>query len=174
MRKNLLASGVLALAIIGGAGCLAPAFAQSASSTSSSPDMMMNGHGKSSSSGMMGHGGMMSCNESGHIDGRIAFLKTELKITEAQMDKWNAYVEAYRAHAEKMTQDCAAKKTKRGSSASMDPLPKRLDDMEQRMTEHLAALQTMKKAAIPLYDVLSAEQKKTADQLLPPHGSKRM
>jgi hypothetical protein len=30
----------------------------------------------------------------GHVEGRIAFLKTELKITEAQSPQWNQFAEA--------------------------------------------------------------------------------
>jgi hypothetical protein len=55
--------------------------------------------------GMMGM--MMAMMEmSGHIEGRIAFLKTELKITETQMPQWNAFVEALRGNAGRMSGAC--------------------------------------------------------------------
>ena len=39
---------------------------------------------------MMGQGGMpMMAAMSGHVEGRLAFLKTELKITDAQLPLWN-------------------------------------------------------------------------------------
>src|SRR5215470_8320624 len=31
-----------------------------------------------------------------HIEGRLAFLKTELKITDAQLSHWNAFAQAVR------------------------------------------------------------------------------
>jgi hypothetical protein len=36
-----------------------------------------------------------------HIEGRLAFLKTELKITDAQAPQWNAYADALRANAKR-------------------------------------------------------------------------
>ena len=38
---------------------------------------------------MMGQNGM-----AGHVEGRIAFLKTELKITEAQQPLWDGVADA--------------------------------------------------------------------------------
>ena len=38
----------------------------------------------------------------GHIEGRIAFLKAELKITDAQQPLWNAVADAMRASAQDM------------------------------------------------------------------------
>ncbi|WP_374313015.1 Spy/CpxP family protein refolding chaperone [Dongia sp.] len=48
---------------------------------------------------MMGYGMM---NPGQHIEGRLAFLKTELKITDAQAPQWNAYADAMRANAKRM------------------------------------------------------------------------
>ena len=48
---------------------------------------------------MMGYGMM---NPAQHIEGRLAFLKTELKITDAQAPQWNAYADALRANAKRM------------------------------------------------------------------------
>ena len=38
-----------------------------------------------------------------HTEGRIAFLRRELKITDAQMPQWNAFAEALRANARRMS-----------------------------------------------------------------------
>ena len=44
----------------------------------------------------------------GHLytayEGRIAFLKTELKITDAQISQWNAFADALRANARRMSE----------------------------------------------------------------------
>jgi hypothetical protein len=37
-----------------------------------------------------------------HIEGRLAFLKTELKITDAQLPLWNAFAQAMRDNATAM------------------------------------------------------------------------
>jgi hypothetical protein len=53
---------------------------------------------------MMGHGMMPMMDPSQHLEGRLAFLKTELKITEAQTPQWTAYADALRANAKRMGQ----------------------------------------------------------------------
>src|SRR5215475_10651648 len=54
---------------------------------------------------MMGQDGMgrMSI-MAGHVEGRLAFLKTELKITDAQLPLWNAVADATRTNAKSMSE----------------------------------------------------------------------
>jgi hypothetical protein len=49
---------------------------------------------------MMSQDGMHMMTE--HIEGRLAFLKTELKITDAQLPLWNAFAQAMRDNATAM------------------------------------------------------------------------
>ena len=49
---------------------------------------------------MMGQNGMPMM--ASHIDGRLAFLKTELKITDAQLPLWNAFAQAMRDNVSAM------------------------------------------------------------------------
>jgi hypothetical protein len=49
---------------------------------------------------MMGQNGMAMMAK--HIEGRLAFLKTELKITDAQLPLWNAFAQALRDNATAM------------------------------------------------------------------------
>jgi LTXXQ motif family protein len=55
---------------------------------------------------MMGQHGMgsmpMMAAMAGHVEGRLALLKTELKITDAQLPLWNAVADAIRANAKSM------------------------------------------------------------------------
>jgi hypothetical protein len=52
---------------------------------------------------MMGRDGMsMMGAMARHVEGRLAFLKTELKITDAQLPLWNAVADAIRANAKSM------------------------------------------------------------------------
>ena len=103
--------------------------------------------------------GMMS----GHAEGRVAFLKAELKITDAQLPLWNAVADAIRANAKGMSEMMSGMM---GRSQSTATLPEKLASREKMMTAHLEALRKFKAAVDPLYAALGDEQKKTADELL--------
>jgi LTXXQ motif family protein len=120
--------------------------------------------------GMMGPGMMGSASGpamcsamAGHIDGRLAYVKAELKITDAQEALWNSYAAAARDSANTMLARCTTMMARHsGATAS---LPERLDQNEQLMTAHLDAMRATNKALKPLYAALSESQKQTADQL---------
>jgi hypothetical protein len=112
---------------------------------------------------MMGQDGMGGISMmAGHIEGWVAFLKTELKITDAQLPLWNAVADAIRANT----------KTVGGMAEGMiggmqtGTLPEKLAAREKLITAHLEALRKFKAAVDPLYAALGDEQKKTADELL--------
>ena len=110
---------------------------------------------------MMGPDGMGMM--AGHVEGRLAFLKTELKITDAQLPLWNAVADAIRANAKSMSEMMSGGMM--GSSQTAT-LPEKLALREKMMTAHLEALRKFKAAVDPLYAALSTEQKKTADELV--------
>jgi hypothetical protein len=115
--------------------------------------------------GMMaqgGGGGGMDMMPGQHIEGRIAFLKAELGVTDAQLPQWNAYADARRA---------AAKSMQAAMTAHMGPgmattAPARSDAMIAMMTARLEAMKTSAAADKALYAVLTDAQKKTADELM--------
>ena len=116
--------------------------------------------------GMMMDPGMMSQ----HIEGRLAFLRTELGITEAQAPQWNAFAEALRANAQAMADMHQQMmpmmmSMMQGGSQTM-PLPQRLELHERMMTSHLEALRRVRAAAGPLYVALDDRQKRIADGLM--------
>jgi hypothetical protein len=125
--------------------------------------------------GMMGYdggAGMMHCGASGsamcsamagHIDGRLAYVKAELKITDAQESLWNSYAAAARDSANTMVARCMTMMSRH--SGSTVSLPDRLDQNEQLMAAQLDALRATNKALKPLYAALSESRKQTADQL---------
>jgi hypothetical protein len=118
---------------------------------------------------MMGHGGMMEMmGIADHVEGRIAFLKTELKITDAQMPQWTAFADALRANAARMSEMRNTMMQGGMTDGASMSAPDRLDRMEKMMTAMTEAVKTTKSALTPLYGVLSDEQKKVADQLI--HG----
>jgi len=128
---------------------------------------------------MMGHhgmmGGMMGGGRSGficgkmiaHIEGRLAFLKTELKITPEQEALWNAYADAVRANAKTIGERCTAMMGMMGQGGGKrTSLPERLDAQEQFMMARLDVLRAVGKTLKPLYAALSDEQKQLADQFI--------
>jgi hypothetical protein len=108
---------------------------------------------------MMGaQSGMMSSN----VEGRIASLRTELKITDAQAPQWNRFADALRATSKSMN-GMFEQIMQTGAAATV---PARLDRQETMLTAHLDGLKTLKAALEPLYASLSGEQKKVADGLM--------
>jgi LTXXQ motif family protein len=125
----------------------------------------MMGGGQSGSRGMMP---MMSemmgaWSSADHIDGRLAFVKAELKITEAQTTAWDAFADATRNNATSMSE---MRKTMMSRLASPGTLPDRLALEDNAMTAHLAALKRTEDAVAKLYGVLTDEQKKIADNIV--------
>ena len=129
------------------------------------PNGMMGGRGMGPwmMGGWNGQGASMCAMMNGHIDGRLAYLKTELKITDSQASLWDAYASAARDNAKAMTAHCAAMMTQAGSTTVS--LPDRLDQHEQLMAAQLEALRSMNKALKPLYAALNDAQKDAANQL---------
>jgi hypothetical protein len=126
--------------------------------------------------GMMGHMMMKHmCQPSEHVEGKLAYLKAELKLSEAQTPQWNVFADAFRSSAQKLGQFCAkvkeqASKEQEGKEQTgKEARPgvlEQLGKMERNMTAHLEAVRTIKAAVEPLFAVLNDEQKKTADEIM--------
>lgn len=173
LNKSAVVALALAAAIVGTAVAQDQSTQQGTSpGWTWSPRGMMGG---SMGPGMMGFGGMgpwmmggsgsaeAMCSAMGsHIEGRLAYIKAELKVADAQESLWNAYAVAARDNAKTMVARCTTMMGKRDSQVS---LPDRLDQNEQLMAAQLEAVRAMDKALKPLYAALSDGQKKTADQL---------
>ncbi|HEX7774888.1 MAG TPA: Spy/CpxP family protein refolding chaperone [Parvibaculum sp.] len=117
--------------------------------------------------GMMGYG-RGAADDDSYADGRVAFLKAELKITDAQSAAWNNYADALKANSQAMIgmhrQMVATFKQDDRSALKF------LDFHIQAMKSRLAALEALKPATEALYSALSAEQRKKADDVLPVMG----
>ena len=118
--------------------------------------------------GMMGRGmdGMATIDR---IEGRIAFLRAELKITDAQADAWNGFADALRTNARKLTEVRATAMPKPGDGQPASALSARLDQQEQWLAARLDGTSAMKSSFAKLNEALSDDQKKTANDLLAPH-----
>jgi len=123
------------------------------------------GQGMGMGGGMMSMMGMMT--DPGvmieHVDGRIAFLKTELKITDQQLALWNRFADALRENATTMNQIMA---NMMASYNAPKTAVERLELREQWLTVHIDALHKTKAVLEPLYVALTDDQKKMADALL--------
>jgi hypothetical protein len=98
-----------------------------------------------------------------HIEGRLAYLKTELRITAAQDTLWTAYANATRDNAQAMATRCT---TMMGQGRVVTlSLLERLDLQERFMAAQLDAMRATNNALKPLYISFDDSQKRTADQL---------
>ena len=109
--------------------------------------------------GMAGRGGMEMPFE--HVEGRIAYLRAELKITDAQAAPWNAFADAMRADAAAMR----AMHERMAKDGMPGTLPGRLAARQKMMSAHVGMLERMEAGAKPLYAALSAEQRTLLDQM---------
>jgi hypothetical protein len=122
--------------------------------------------------GMMGGGGTMPMMTmmgamgprwgADHVEGRLAFIKAELKITDAQAPQWNAFADSVHVNGKSMSEMHQSMASKQGAGS----LPERLAQEDRLLTEHVAALKRTEDALDKLYGVLGADQKKLADGIV--------
>ena len=107
--------------------------------------------------GMMGGTDM-----SAFTEGRIAFLKAELGVTDQQKSAWEAYAAALKKNLEGMQ---AARQTMMKVMQATSPV-ERVDARISMMESRLSTLKEIKPVLATLYNSLSDDQKKKADQVL--------
>jgi hypothetical protein len=112
--------------------------------------------------GMMGQGMMGSGSTVARVEGRLAFLKAELAITEAQAPTWKQYEDAVRSRTSAM-QGMRQDMMKAMQSGSVADRVKARIAMMEGMVANMKAQGT---AIETLYTVLTDEQKKKGDELL--------
>jgi hypothetical protein len=105
------------------------------------------------------------------IEGRLAFLKTELKITDAQSTQWNALADAMRQNDKARRDRIEQMRANRGKETNT---LERLDARERAAEARTQEVKRFNAAFRPLYEKLSDDQKKTADELFARHHGRRM
>ena len=106
------------------------------------------------------------------VEARLAYLKTALKITDAQRSQWDAFAGVQRKHAKSADERIQARRAKMAQQ-SKDAKPTAIDRLERRQqmlavqSQHLSELLAVEK---PLYAALSPEQKQIADRVLASRG----
>jgi uncharacterized small protein (DUF1192 family) len=157
----------IALVFATGAIALSPGFAQDVGVPRGMMGMMGGGCPTIGMMGGWGHGwgrGMTAREPrmGAVIEGRLAYLKGELAITEAQIEPWKAYSAAVETRVELMqTLHQSMVETMQSGTAS-----ERMDARIASMEAMLASLKAMKPATEALYAVLDDNQKKVADELI--------
>jgi hypothetical protein len=101
-----------------------------------------------------------------HVEGRIAFLRAELKITQAQSTAWDEFAEALRANAKRMS-GMSGMMGQGGSGQAT--LSQRVANEERMLEARLEGVRKMRAALDKLYAGFTDEQKNIAENLMPPH-----
>ena len=127
-------------------------------------------HGKDQSGGQSGgHGGMMQkmiCGFADKLDGRLAFLKAELKLTDTQTAVWSAFETAWKAAAQTALAKCDAMNAHMNMDHGDAGVLGKLSMMETHMVDHLEVVRAQKAALEPLFKALTDDQKKIANETL--------
>ena len=98
------------------------------------------------------------------IEGRIAYLHAERRITEAQMAAWKEVAAALRANAKRLTEA----KPDEGQRANASML-ERADAQERLLVVRLETIRALKIATAKLYPMLDEAQKRSAEELMAPY-----
>jgi len=105
---------------------------------------------------------MMGGDMASHAEGRIAFLRAELAITDVQKAAWDGYAAALAKNLQGMQSTRQAMMKTMEAKSPVERLDSHIAAMEGRVV----ALKEVKPALGVLYSALSDDQKKKADQLL--------
>lgn len=110
--------------------------------------------------GMMGPGMMMDFGPM--MEGRLAYMKAELGVTETQTAAWDNYASAVRARGTTMQ----AMHTEMVKTLESGSALERLDAHTKAMESMVESLKALRPVTEALYKVLTDDQKKKADLLL--------
>jgi periplasmic protein CpxP/Spy len=160
MRSNRkVITGMIAAAALAASGSLAFAQAQTPS-----PERGSQSGGPGASHGMRGsqerHG--QFSNPAARVEGHLAALKVELKITPAQEKAWQTFADKTRKQSEARMAQRA--KWKGNKPAENMPAPERLAQRTAFMKQAVASMEARTAAVTELYAALTPEQKALADK----------
>jgi hypothetical protein len=99
-----------------------------------------------------------------YLEGRLAFVKAELAIDQAQEPDWQKYAGAVRDRARPMF---SAMSGMHRAAADGSSFPSQFDARIEALEGQLSGLKAIRGAAVGLYDHLNPMQKQKADTLLP-------
>jgi hypothetical protein len=106
------------------------------------------------------------------VEARLAYIRTALKITDAQQSQWDAYANVVRKNAQDMEQRFKAMHA--GKSGRADhQRPSAIERLEREQSFHAEAVTRLGQLLAvqkPLYAALTPEQQKVADVVLNKRG----
>ncbi len=121
---------------------------------------------------MMGQGPMMGYGPDGmldRIDGRLAFIKTELGIRDDQATQWDKFAQTVRANAENQNGLMRSMMDEMADENYLaKPLPERLAEHEDFMQARLEQIKEVRAAVDAMYGVLDDTQKDSANDIMMP------
>jgi Spy/CpxP family protein refolding chaperone len=151
--SRLLSTVIFATTLLGGSAALVPAFAQDDMSTSTTSTTST-----TTTSASAGSSAMAQKMEA-HVETRIKTLHDELKITPDQEQQWNNVAQTMRSNEATMEPLYEARKNTSTMSA--------IDNLKSHQAMSQAYADSFNKfiaAFEPLYNSMSADQKKWADE----------
>jgi hypothetical protein len=107
------------------------------------------------------------------VEARLAYMKTALKITDAQQAQWNAFADVARKQAaarDKRIQEFRSRMAQGDAKHERPNAIARLERQQQRLNAAVTSLNERLAVEKPLYAALSPEQKAVADEVLAPRG----
>lgn len=117
-------------------------------------------HGPMGMRGPMGMHGPMGK----HMDGRLAFMKEELKITTAQEPAWTAFSDTVKSMAKEREAMFESRAEKRKAHQQL-PMDQRIDQRLAMMQKRSENMKKIAEAFKTLYGQLTEEQRKAAESL---------
>jgi hypothetical protein len=106
------------------------------------------------------------------VEARLAYVKTALKIADAQQSQWDAYASVVRKNAQDMEQRFQSTQStgeaghaRRQRSNAIE----RLERTQSFLANAVTRINQLLAVEKPLYVALSPEQQKVADVVLNPH-----
>jgi len=107
------------------------------------------------------------------VDARLGYMKTALKITDAQQPQWSAFADVLRKQAAERDQQIQAWRARMAQGTPKHERRTAIARAERQQQRHAAALTRLnERLAVerPLYAALTADQKAIADEVLAPRG----
>ena len=126
--------------------------------------------------GQRGHHGKQALSlPSERVEARLAYIKTALKITDAQQTQWDNFAGVMRKQAREADVRMQEHRTKMAATAERKR-PNAIERLERQqafMTTASARIGERLTVQKPLYAALSLEQQQVADKVLAGHDGKR-
>ncbi|MCW5576468.1 MAG: Spy/CpxP family protein refolding chaperone [Burkholderiales bacterium] len=133
------------------------------------------GQGQHAQHGQRGHYGKQAFRMPGErVEARLAYMKTALKITDAQQPQWEAFAGVMRKQAKEADARSQSHREKRAANTERKRLTaiERLELRQRFMATASERIGERLAVQKPLYAALSSEQQQIADRLFASRGGK--